>query len=391
MAQQSTADYVRPARFFAASPLNGQEHVNSSNISTSAIGRLAAASLVVASAGFGALYAWQTGSEHGLAMAALAVVMALGLEAAKPLALMSAFEAIRAWRLASGAALTVLGLVAVAYSLTAELSLMAGARGDRVAERAAVSDTARNAKERRGRLEDELAALSNARPAAAVSAELGAILTDKRLANCDTWLASLKLRTKCIEKVAPLRAELAIAERRDTLRRELAQLADRPRVGELRPDPAAHALAVYLALLGIKLEAAVLTEWLALIPVLALEVGSAFAGILARGVATNTPSPTRSTPTPIPAPFSEQIRAENDVFKGVQDGPPVLTVPDAPAERLVQLLNDRGGEVLAGQRTLAKALGISAGGVNALLRELADAGRVVVEAGRGGTLVKLAA
>jgi len=349
--------------------------------------------LVTASAGLGALYAWQTGSEHGLALGALSVLMALGLEIAKPLAIASIFEALRTWRIGVALAMAALGIVAVAYSLTAELSLMAGARGDHIAVRQAENQSVQNAQAQRNRIEVELATIGTGRPSGAISAELNAILTDRRLANCETWLESTRLRTICIEKVAPLKSELASAERRETLQGELAGHAQRVGMpnAEVKPDPAASALSTYLAALGVKIDSATLSEWIVLVPVIALEVGSAFAAVLARGLGVYTSTNTRSKPT-MPSPNQNaNARPSESVSLCVSNDTVRLVHLDDHAERLVSLLHDRGGEVFGGQRAFASALNISAASVNRLLGELSEAGRVHVETGKHGTRVKLVA
>jgi hypothetical protein len=77
-----------------------------------------AAALVIASAGFGAFYAWTTGSHLSPVLGALSVIMALGLEGAKPFAIEGALTAARSSSSLSRAiALALLGLVAVAYKL----------------------------------------------------------------------------------------------------------------------------------------------------------------------------------------------------------------------------------------------------------------------------------
>ncbi len=89
-----------------------------------------AAALVIASAGFDAFYAWHTGSHHGPVLGALSVLMALGLEGAKPFAIEGVFTSLRSWSPFRAVALALLGTVAIAYSLTAELSLIASIRAD---------------------------------------------------------------------------------------------------------------------------------------------------------------------------------------------------------------------------------------------------------------------
>src|ERR1700736_6797364 len=96
----------------------------------------AATLLVIASGGFGMLFAWQLGSKHDAVLGSLSVAMALGLDLSKPFAISSAFASLRQWRIITAAALTVVGLLAAGYSLQAELTFMSMTRGDLVAERA---------------------------------------------------------------------------------------------------------------------------------------------------------------------------------------------------------------------------------------------------------------
>ncbi len=77
----------------------------------------AAYGLIAASAGFGGLFASKIGIEHSLELAILTVVFAVSLELLKPLAIAQAIQ-FRCLLLA------ILGAVAIAYSLTAELGLV---------------------------------------------------------------------------------------------------------------------------------------------------------------------------------------------------------------------------------------------------------------------------
>src|SRR5262245_38427890 len=76
---------------------------------TSTVAGISAAGLVLASAGFGALYAW--GSQHGLLMASLTVLFAVALECCKPLSVAAAFNAFRRFAIVRGLALAVLAVV----------------------------------------------------------------------------------------------------------------------------------------------------------------------------------------------------------------------------------------------------------------------------------------
>ena len=64
-------------------------------------------------------------------------------------------------------------------------------------------------------------------------------------------------------------------------------------------------------------------------------------------------------------------------------------VPAGPAERLLNVLSERGGSVYGSQQMLGRLLGVSAGTVSTTLKGLSAAGRVKVEAGRKGTRVEL--
>ena len=78
------------------------------------------------------------GIQHGPLLAGLTVLMAVALEGIKPLAVASALASFRQLALVRGlllTLLTLLALVAITYSLTAELSLVAGSRGDLAASR----------------------------------------------------------------------------------------------------------------------------------------------------------------------------------------------------------------------------------------------------------------
>ena len=60
--------------------------------------------------------------------------------------------------------------------------------------------------------------------------------------------------------------------------------------------------------------------------------------------------------------------------------PAKMVVPDTFSGRLMVLLKDRGGDLYSGHRALGRALGCSAGHVGNVLRDLASAGHVTVQA-----------
>jgi hypothetical protein len=80
-----------------------------------------------------------------------------------------------------------------------------------------------------------------------------------------------------------------------------------------------------------------------------------------------------------------EIAGSEQVSSGVQS----LNVPADPAQRLLQLVSGRGGEVFGGHRSFARALGISHGHVSTVLGDLSAAGKIAVDATKRGTRVRL--
>jgi hypothetical protein len=346
-------------------------------------------------------------------MAGLMVVMAVGLELAKPLAVACAFAAFRSWALARGVALALLAIVAVAYSLTAELTLMSMARGDLVAERSAATKLAKSTDGQRERIEAELAKLSTARPAATVRAEIAGMLADARIGDCST-MDGPRSKAAC-PTVNRLRAELGNAERREKLEGDLAALlpakptdgaADKP------ADPGAHALSVYFSAMGLSVPAGLLTDWLTLVPVLALEVGAALSAVLIQAVGghqtaslaeqkaamSNEGTPARpestaldsKTPATKPRAASKRTTAERASRRRLgQRRRQQPSVSKAEAEsKVVSLIKDSGGTLeRASARTVAKLIGGKKSTVHSALAGLIAAGVVA----KAGTALVLAA
>lgn len=411
---------------------------------SSLLSKLAAASLVTASAGLGAYYAWSVGIEHGAVLGVLFVLFAIGLEIAKPLAVLATFKAVSTWQLVRGGLLAVLAVVAIAYSLSAELTLVAGMRGDVVAERQANLDASANvaadtkrARDRYDAAKVELRTLSLSRPAAEVQAEIDVLLLTPGAEGC-TAINGKVTREVC-PKVAALKIEKARADRRAEL--EAVLIAPLPAISatsNVHPqssgksvrdaDPGASALATYLAALGWVLPVKVLTDWLALVPVIALEIGSALAGVFVQAVSQpmrqehgrTAPLPPRigavpdapsqaivnGVPTAIgtgvpelPAPV--QLVARQELGGSVPSCPKKLLEDDdkddGPSNgarlgtALLSHLKANGGKVTAGQRGLAKLLNTSTTELNRTIHRLAASGILLVTPDRlAGTTLELA-
>jgi hypothetical protein len=374
--------------------------------STAAIG------LVTASAGFGAVYAWKTGSAHGFLLGGLTVIFALALEVAKPLAVQGFFSAARAWAFGQALCLAVLAVLAVAYSLTAELSLMASIRSDVVASRQAQSraakDHAKAAEHReveRQRIERELTTVGKARPAAELKALIASYRSKGVCAIPDMALVCPAT------KLAP---EHGRAERREKLELALAALNQGEQSVsaapiEVKADPAAEALATYLGLFGITVLPATLTEIMILVPVLALEIGSALAVVLMRAAAMGGASlplgmelawGTRGTEGSLPAtlPATPAINAlpavagnVRSIEVGAQAGRLPSTAANGARERLLVMLQGGQGVVRGCQAEIGRAVGVSRARVRQLLGDLAAAGMIRVRTSPTGTVISLVA
>lgn len=350
-----------------------------------------AAALVMASAGFGAFYAWNTGNHHGPSLGGLSVLMALGLEGAKPFAIEGVFAALRSWSPIRAASLAMLGAVAVAYSLSAELSLMAATRADTAAQRTQASDTTAAAKARYAAAQRELEVLPVTRPVATIDAEISRLKTTPRLSSCDDTTAAGygSVTRRICAQIAGLTAEAATTTRRQELQTALAaaerDLASAPLATDA--DPAASALVTFLAALGVPSDAGTLSKWLALVPVLALEVGSALAVVLVGG----TPG------------GRERREAAEKARRGANAGDfgpeCVATTPDqsaaqrpspgALAAALLELLRAHGGSLRSGQRGLAKVLGTSTTELHRTLHALSAAGVIALSTAPTGTELRL--
>ena len=405
------------SKFSAMSRFNAFSRETSSTVSPTAraIAQISAVGLVVASAGFGAVYAWTTGSQHGLALACLMVVMAVALELAKPLSVAAAFSAFRSWSVFRGAALAILAVVAIGYSLTAELSLMATSRGDVIASRDASIKAAssveielQRARDRYDRAKAELDRLPITRPASQLQAEIDGPLLTPGADDCS--VINGRVTREVCPRVAELRAEKARAERRAELETVLAtplpSLSASQQIAVSKPDPAASALSAYLAALGVAVAPAVLSEWLVLVPVLALEIGSAFAVLLVQAVSATRPAhavqPTsrpaenrkRETETaavqaPTPKPVHQVVQLEKTGAAETVDH--TTKGREKVKAAIVAQLKAHGGSVSSGERRLAKSLGANRSTMRRAINGLVLAGVVAAEAGRNGTMLRLVA
>ena len=257
---------------------------------------------------------------HGPLLASLMVGMAIALELAKPLAVASALASFKSWAIVRGLLLMVLAAVAIGYSLSAELQLVASTRGDVVAKRAAAIEKHDDRRERVNAARTELASLAPARTMVEAQADIAKLLADNPKAyNCRNATANPTARYVC-PKVAVLNGEMARAKRRGELQNAIDLRTDdaKPTYAVKNADPGSSALATYLAALDVNISSNRLSDWLTLVPVIALEIGAALALVLVQavsGVQTGQEAP-------------RQVEQKPDSRDAVQSALPQSTSPD---------------------------------------------------------------
>ena len=180
----------------------------------------------------------------------------------------------------------------------------------------------------------------------------------------------MKARSICID-VAKLRIERGNAERREKLEAQLADLTPAPgehEVAQKVADPGASALATYLQALGIVVRPEVLSEWLVLVPVIALELGAALACSTGSGSGCTPPQSQVSTPlhhltprrTPRPPATTGKkcwsfTRPQSCLSKRSRCIPELKR-----GDRLLAVLREHGGSVSTSLRKMAELVGTTA-------------------------------
>jgi hypothetical protein len=110
------------------------------------------------------------------------------------------------------------------------------------------------------------------------------------------------------------------------------------------------------------------SRWLTLVPVLALEIGSALAGVL---VASFRPVVT--------------IRSLSDPL-----GDTRVSERDIASNRLLAHLKGNGGSITGSYRKLGQLLGVDKNTLSRAMASLAGAGLIVLEASKSGSVLRLA-
>jgi hypothetical protein len=191
------------------------------------------------------------------------------------------------------AAVYALGL---AFTAIAALGSQHGGRSMNEATATALTGERSRLESAYRRADTALGKLPATRPVAVVQAELDGVLKDPRLNDCRGWLQNSRLRATCIERVEPLRAELANANERQRLTGELASTSE-ALAGLTIGKPAnadADSLGRYLEALGVTVTRERLADLLNLLTVASVELAGGIA--LALGQYRQTSAATETAP-----------------------------------------------------------------------------------------------
>jgi len=362
--------------------------------------------LVLASTGFGCVYAFGQGSQHGVVLAWLSVAMAAGLELAKPLSLVKAVSKSTPWQ--SRIALGALALFAALYSLSAETSLVATNRQAANAQRSQLTAQHQTAQADLDAAHRGLAGLGPVRPVAEAER---AVASDKldvawmRTSNCTD--ATLTASRAFCQRYFSDQSELINAQSAQelTAKIEAAEKALVATAGVNEADPGAASVVVYLSALGITADPEKVSKLLVLLAVVGLEVGSLTAGLLvSAGVATQgrvAQSIPVSVPTSVPTANEGGHAIDPDEvihwqLTGDNPGSDDSGHLDengghAIAERLLKTISVASGVAIS-HREWARQLGCSKSAVDKALGKLVTDGSIVkVQASKGkGSAYKVA-
>lgn len=367
--------------------------------------------LISASATLSAYYGFTVGAHVHVALGVVFAGAALGGECLKPFAVAQSLSAIRSREWLQGITCALLAAVCVAYSFASELSLAAGARGDLAAARGAAADNRQAIKDRRERAKAELKSIAPARSADVLQPLIDALKQTKGADGCNGTPKLSDARAACA-KAADFESEAARARQRATLEARISEadaLLAKPESATSSADPLASAVAAYAGAAGHPVQADAVSPWLALIPVLFLEFGSALSLVVLRAV--SAPAPSQRTPADGLGTNTELGFAAGELPTHPGQQTPASGEPEGSGKTNVEPLRPArkpkadeqkiaaavlafvagcGGKTFAGQRAIARAVGYSKSRVNEVLADLAAAGQIVLRPTPQGTAVALA-
>ncbi len=292
------------------------------------------------------------------------------------------------------------GLIFGAYSVTAALGSATGGRLVAETEATDTADKRRSATDRIESAARELSSLKPSRPVSELDAEIAMQMASRKdLSDCVGWLPNVNARAVCVT-VSELKAERGRAERRAELEATMAAARDvlaGLKASKTIANADAIALQGYAKALGLTLDADTLNRLLVVLAVLVIEFGGGLAFAVGQGLGMQR----ETAATAALVPEEPRVPTGNGSEMPLDTAPapplPSIVVPAGPSRdaspgaAVLEVLRNRGGAVVASQRSMADLFGLSRSTVNRTLHELAMAGTVKVVATSRGTAVSLAA
>ncbi|KAB2919960.1 MAG: winged helix-turn-helix domain-containing protein [Hyphomicrobiaceae bacterium] len=348
----------------------------------------AAALFSLASGGTNFIYGWTKGTDtaSSLVWASVSVGVSIIFALSWPAFIVSLDRRQWARALMVLVALVVTGI----YSVSAALGSAMGGRANAAATETATTGARQKSQAAYDAAQAELGTLKPSRSVAELEALVEAAKPQCRI------LVLTGSRTTVCTKPAALTAELGRAKRRAELEARMATAsAELAKTGPARiANSDAVALAAYLQGLGIDATADRINKLLVLLAVLVIECGGGLA--LAVGMALGQGQTGRREETQGTQQVTQGTMGVPSGVTLVQQLPLPQAFPGAPQRftetveaALVRMLRERGGQIVAGQRTLGRTLGVSATHINRVLAKLSEAGVISLDATRRGSVVRL--
>lgn len=365
----------------------------------STLAALSGIALVTASAATNAVYGWFKTDllPYQIIWAAVSIAASATL-AVGPTALLKAVrQRMVAGSVIAGLAIALCG----SYSFNAAIGASAGQRMNAAAVQSDDTGTRTRLETVYKTAKDELGSLPTSMATVELDAKIAALKLTPGANSCEKIDGPVSKKV-CPEVVA-LEVEKARAAHREELQTTMADATrELKKIGPAKvANTDAAAISGYLALAGITVSTEAINRWLALLAVALVEFGGGLAFALASILREPVSAPAIANEAPSNPPKTKTVDTEErpkqiavrPALKLVSNRKtPRKTVSHANfGDRMLALVKERGGELYAGHRPLAKALGCSSAHVANVLRDLSDAGHVTVQATKTGTVVRLAA
>jgi hypothetical protein len=308
--------------------------------------------LVVMSAALTAYFAFEWFKVYSFELGCAFAVVAIGAELLKPHAVSVGFDALRRFDIVSAVGALLVAAAILAFAWVADLSFSAKVRSDSAADRVAGSEAAVDARADRARVNAELAGIKKARPVAELEALVARAPCERRV------IVDMQGRRTVCVKDAALMAELGRAKRKAELEADLRTLAGKRGPKMMAADPGASAITLYARAAGAQWAtgdkaADEVSVWLALVPVMVVQFGSAFglwvAGLTGRVASNDNPLPRRSMVARV-AGWARRLRRSK---VAAQDVPETLVASVAGNSE-----TERGGLVVQMPRPATRKLGL---------------------------------